>query len=406
MDALPAVDLAEHDPEGLIAEIEQILRAGTYGSRFTKAISDHFKRDSKKARSYFTIRAAIIATLSYNLFLFADAIIIPDVIRLAIVLQLCIGTPVALGGIWWAWRRRLDSTMSTIFVSTIMMLTTVILFSLSRAPHSFLIAGAFPLYLIAVNVGQALPFKAAFLTTVGFIGVFATAIFMNPSLDWTMKIFSVATLIATGHYSLVGNYRIEASFRRTYLYTLKESLRSKILARTNDELATMVNVDGLTGIANRRQFDESLQRIWREARTPVAILLIDIDSFKTLNDTYGHQAGDLYLRAIAQALAGEVGDTGIIARYGGEEFVAILPDSTTDVALSVAERLHRCVETLTIRFDTHDIRTSVSIGYALGAPSSGRGASDVLAAADAALYRAKAAGRNCTRGVSEDLMAA
>src|SRR5664280_2921064 len=110
------------------------------------------------------------------------------------------------------------------------------------------------------------------------------------------------------------------------LARVKTQLRVK---RMGDELRRIATTDGLTGVANRRRFDESLEREWRRARRsgdPLALLMIDIDHFKLFNDRYGHPAGDACLRSVAQALVGaSLRPADLVARYGGEEFVVLLP---------------------------------------------------------------------------------
>jgi len=173
------------------------------------------------------------------------------------------------------------------------------------------------------------------------------------------------------------------------------------LDEANRELTRLSAVDGLTGIANRRQFDEFLVREWaRGARhtTQVSLLMCDVDFFKQYNDLYGHQAGDECLRAVAQALAACVKrPTDLVARYGGEEFAVILPDTDLHGARQLAEAMRVAVERLAL---THGAGqggvVTLSIGAACHIPGRDELASvAVLKAADDALYRAKAAGRNC-----------
>ncbi len=398
INALPTADVPEKNTAGLLSDIERILENGAYGSRFTEAVSGRFQQDLMEARIAYFRRACLIATIIYDLFLFVIAFAMPDIVILTTMLQLCVGTPVAMFGFWSVSTRRLHPTAATIIVATGMFLTAIIAFSVSRTNHTVLSTMLFPLLLIPINAGQGLPFRAAFLTTMSLSGMAATVIFLHPLLTRQEQIFIVIVLLSTAYYSLSGNYRINASVRLAYLYTLRESLRSQVLAQTNSDLHKMVHLDGLTGIGNRRHFDDTVQRIWQDGGTSVAILLIDIDFFKKLNDTYGHQAGDHVLRSIAQALANDVGNAGTVARYGGEEFAVVLPHCSIEAALPLAESLRQSVDALKIRLDDGDeIGATVSIGCAACTPSPYLGANDLVAAADAALYLAKASGRNRTQ---------
>ncbi|ARN19795.1 sensor domain-containing diguanylate cyclase [Piscinibacter gummiphilus] len=171
-----------------------------------------------------------------------------------------------------------------------------------------------------------------------------------------------------------------------------------ILARANEELARSSVTDGLTGVFNRRHFDEVLLRETRRsgrAGVPVALLLVDIDHFKSVNDRFGHLAGDECLRLVAATLrqvAARASD--LVARYGGEEFALVLPGTAADQALEVAERVRSTVEALAFVQGGQRVPVTVSIGVMAAVTPSASGVDCLVAGADAALYRAKAAGRN------------
>jgi diguanylate cyclase (GGDEF)-like protein len=157
--------------------------------------------------------------------------------------------------------------------------------------------------------------------------------------------------------------------------------------------------DGLTGVHNRRYLDETLAHAVaqaRERKAPIALLMIDIDHFKRINDTYGHLAGDDCLRAVAEVLRRHVreGDD-FVARYGGEEFVVLLPGATRDDAARRAEILRAEVEGLRIEGHGETILLTISLGLAaMGGGDLHSGADKLIRAADAALYKAKREGRN------------
>lgn len=177
------------------------------------------------------------------------------------------------------------------------------------------------------------------------------------------------------------------------------------LDEANRELTRLSSVDGLTGISNRRQFDEFLQREWSRgirAAAPLSMLMCDVDFFKQYNDLYGHQAGDDCLRTVAQTLKGAARrPADLAARYGGEEFAVILPDTDLDGALRVGEELRQSVEKLAVPHGGSIMgRVTVSIGVACAVPSREPGGAErLLGEADAGLYRAKHAGRNCVQAV-------
>jgi diguanylate cyclase (GGDEF)-like protein len=163
------------------------------------------------------------------------------------------------------------------------------------------------------------------------------------------------------------------------------------------ECREMAATDYLTGALNRRSFVEIGRHETRRAKrlgSPLALLMMDIDHFKSFNDTYGHPAGDEILCAIVTACRENLREVDIFARWGGEELVALLPDTNRDGALHVAEKLRRVVLKLSIPVGEERVRVTISIGAALRDPHDAD-LEDLLQRADVALYKAKQKGRNC-----------
>jgi diguanylate cyclase (GGDEF)-like protein len=176
--------------------------------------------------------------------------------------------------------------------------------------------------------------------------------------------------------------------------------RTNELKAANDALEQANREDSLTGLANRRWFAEFFDRTWRTAmrdKTPIGILLIDIDHFKAYNDTYGHQVGDNCLKAVADAIRAIVGRASdLVARYGGEEFVIILGNTPLDGALQVGENIRTAVENLSITHagsKDHN-HVTISVGVTSTVPTRNDQPETHLVAADRALYNAKENGRN------------
>jgi diguanylate cyclase (GGDEF)-like protein/PAS domain S-box-containing protein len=169
------------------------------------------------------------------------------------------------------------------------------------------------------------------------------------------------------------------------------------------ELAKLASTDGLTGLANRRTFDETLTREWARTlrlKDSLSLIVVDVDHFKKFNDHFGHQVGDDCLRGIALSLSAAARrPTDLVARYGGEEFAFILPNTNQEGALEVADRILAEVARLALphpKSDTSD-HITVSVGVATAMSTSGgtmRMPEGLLQAADFALYKAKASGRN------------
>ncbi len=165
------------------------------------------------------------------------------------------------------------------------------------------------------------------------------------------------------------------------------------------QLARQAQTDGLTGIANRRTFDEVLETEWaaaRRDRVPLSLLFLDADRFKLYNDRYGHQEGDVLLKMLALALQNKARrPRDLAARYGGEEFVVLLPDTRSEQARVIAESIRRAVADLAIPHEDNEGGiVTVSIGVATVVPQGDDASAALVEAADAAVYQAKAAGRN------------
>lgn len=178
------------------------------------------------------------------------------------------------------------------------------------------------------------------------------------------------------------------------------------LLQTTNELQRLMCADALTGIANRRAFDEALEREWRRAQrrgVALSLLMLDVDHFKLYNDHYGHVAGDACLREVAAVLAGSAQRAGeIAARYGGEEFAILLPELEAEAALQLGQRICQAVAALGIAHAASPTAGHVTVSLGVACLQPGMNADTLLQRADAALYAAKLAGRNQALPAPED----
>ena len=176
--------------------------------------------------------------------------------------------------------------------------------------------------------------------------------------------------------------------------TLRDLTDEKMAQAALEQLATR---DGLTGLANRRCFDDTLNAEWARALRqvqPLSLLMVDVDNFKAYNDAHGHLGGDECLKRVARAVASEMRANDLVARYGGEEFAVVLPNQSLKGAAIVAERIRSRVEQLQLpcRFAAGHVTVSIGAATAIAGPDNH--ANQLVAIADAALYRAKHLGRN------------
>lgn len=219
------------------------------------------------------------------------------------------------------------------------------------------------------------------LPLVQFLGRGMTDVFL---LWWVRTVLIGLALLLFGSAILV------------LILVLQTELRRRRTAEA--ELASLAATDKLTGLANRRRFDEALDQAWRQARTsgrPVGLLLLDVDHFKQLNDVIGHQAGDAVLAAMGACLRAFPAGSGLAARYGGEEFVVLLPGVGPEEAEAAGETLRGQVYGLGQPHPrSKSGRLTVSVGVAAAVPDEASTPADLVRAADLALYKAKDAGRN------------
>ncbi len=221
--------------------------------------------------------------------------------------------------------------------------------------------------------------------------------------DYLVKLPEQLELLARVRYHSAG--LISRQQRDQAFIDLHESQR--LLAESNVELQKMASVDGLTAIANRRRFDETMKTEWQRGqrdKSPLSMLLCDIDCFKPFNDTYGHQAGDQCLKAAAAMLAAQLKrPADLAARYGGEEFAVVLPATDVEGALLVAEQCRAGMEALAIKHSGGPAgKVTMSIGVASVLPDAGGSVEQLIARADKALYAAKDGGRNRVQQADAD----
>lgn len=210
--------------------------------------------------------------------------------------------------------------------------------------------------------------------------------------DYLVKLPDKIELIARVRYhtrAYLDHLQRDETYR-----ALRESQRE--LMRANLELERLTRIDGLTGLGNRRYFDEYLTAEWKRCQrtqSPLSVLMIDVDHFKRYNDAYGHLAGDDVLKQVARVIQeSSTRSTDLAARFGGEEFVVILTDVPQAGASHVAERMVQGVRDLNIAHGTD--RVTISVGVATAWPDSEGDPARLVNAADLALFRAKNEGRN------------
>ncbi|MEN9430930.1 MAG: hypothetical protein RJA86_1789 [Pseudomonadota bacterium] len=289
-----------------------------------------------------------------------------------------------------------QSTFAFTALSLIMLTTCAYLPKTHGFIHHYVVAPIVTLLLYQLLVGSlAYPDgKFNIYASYNMIIIMVIAIFSLRLLWQSVVLLSIA-------------FFVERRERLSFLHEILLAIKSSELVRINTHLGTIAREDALSGLANRRAFDDCLDVEWDRARReeqPLALLFIDVDHFKLYNDTYGHTAGDDCLRQVGQAMKKALlRPADMVARYGGEEFVVLLPCTDALGAEEVAERVMRAIDILAIPHKRSLVafHVTASIGICNITPHEHHTISAFLENADAALYKAKASGRHCFKHYQE-----
>jgi diguanylate cyclase (GGDEF)-like protein len=337
-----------------------------------------------------------IYVLIFDLFVLAEVRAVPEILMLSIFLRFILLTPAAVLFVVLDWRgwfgRWLGAAVTALAIAPTVAAAIEIAFTTS--PAALPNIQDVPLALLIV-LACCFSLKQAAIVTCCSVLVFVATVCMAPVVPSTLVITMVLTDIAIGTAALAFAWRIDSRDRRVFLFGLKAQIESKMLADRNGELSLLSHSDALTGLGNRRHFNETLAAAW-QSRAPVALIMFDIDHFKRFNDSFGHREGDACLQAVAEAVAQCIRDPAdTLARYGGEEFALILPSAGLEGARLVAERMREAVVARCVPHPCVGPPGCVTISLGVASMVPGEGPMDALIeAADRCLYTAKRRGRN------------
>ncbi len=374
------------------SSLAEQLHRGFHGLRFEGDLEGAYRRDQFHDRlRYLRINLAILATISLTVIQIDHVVmpvigrIVPDLARTGVML------PLLLIGFALTFLRRADvwypRYMAVAMTFALMAIAWIGLTAWSDGePRVF---ARLLLAVIATYFVLGLPFRSALavnaIAVLFYTAVAATEMSM-PAAELTHYL---TMLVIANVICVAGAYNLEHARRTAWL--------------EGQRLAETALQDGLTGIPNRRRFDDHLQRVWAQSireRRSIALLFADIDHFKPFNDRYGHQAGDEALKAVADLLARFARrPLDLAARYGGEEFAIVLFDTSREHAVRIGEEIMAAVRQLAIAHaDSGAARVlTVSMGIACVVPVARRSSDGLVQLADQALYAAKDAGRNQVR---------
>ena len=369
--------------------VDRLISERGYRFAFPQSVETAYHAYRSRFRRRLSVAMLAPTLICYNVFLVVDYVLLPQTFWLSVALHVFVVSPIILLS---ALCMQADCDPHTQDVCTAlgplaMIGQIMVIYALSAseaAQHYHYLAIFVLIYmnlLFRMEYGHAAAASAFALSV--YIGTLLVAGAPLPVL--------VIGLMASGaacYLSLSGNRQMQRDARHGFLRHMQDKLRI-------EEARTEASRDALTGLFNRRRLDAAFAEMAAESpELPVAVLMIDVDHFKQFNDQNGHLAGDLCLRAIADLLLCLVRkDRDLVVRFGGEEFLVLLPSTSPDDALRVAERIRVEIEALGIRHADGKTVVTVSIGAIVDDMRAGS-PETLIAGADAALYAAKQAGRN------------
>ncbi|MDQ2832543.1 MAG: GGDEF domain-containing protein [Acidobacteriota bacterium] len=390
-----------------IEQIERLTKRGFQWLELPSPLESAFERSTAVQRAERLWTEGLVAIALFNMYVIIDHFLRGGGSWFPVQMRLCIVTPIALlvnFSMRWSPNRTYRET--SIAVATCLIgWTHLYLESNRNATSSAYAQVGLIVAVIFVNVVMRLQF----LFAVGASGILLLSDllfiqhdrFLNPS----EKLLGITLAICAIAMTVVANYSIGRDERIAYLMRLRSEIQSSELTFLNVELRRISTIDSLTGLANRHAYEIQFPRLWQESidtGRSFSAIVIDIDHFKATNDAGGHLYGDRVLARVASLLLQSLRcKDDFAARFGGEEFVVLLPDTEREGAIVVAERIRKLVEVAgspALQDRTMPSRLStVSCGVSSCKPTEHTRRDDLIDAADKALYRAKAAGRNQVR---------
>jgi diguanylate cyclase (GGDEF)-like protein len=363
------------------------------GLAFPPWLERRFESDTGARYARLMIGDMAKVIIAYNFFLIIDFILAPDTVLLAATLHALVVTPLLLSlmAVFRSqatpfWRDAAAAAAPVLIVAQIL-----VVFWVSAAP----MVAHYPYFVImttiSTNTALRMRNRSAKWATYTTLALTAATLAAAAKLTPGLEVIQCFSLGVCGVATLNGNYDREREFRVSYLRGLRDRLR---LDATDAEARR----DPLTALANRRALDEAAARIWISGASgaPAAVVLFDVDNFKAYNDIYGHPAGDVCLKKIADASVNALsGRDAVLARIGGEEFLALLTGDAANEPEAIAEHMRQAVLALNVAHSGSLPRRLVSCSFGVASGRIGETDFEALtAAADAALYAAKSAGRN------------
>src|ERR1700733_10846866 len=387
-----------------IAEIERLSRKGFQRLALPEPLEGGFEQSTFVQRSERLWIEGLIAIGFFNIYVIADYFIRGGVSWFPLQVRLCIVTPIALLiNISMRWsRNKIYRETSIAVASCLIGITHLYLERNTSATSSVYAQVGLIVAVIFVNVVIRLQFMYALTASAVLLASDLVFIRLDHFLNPSEKLLGITLAVCAISMTVIANYSVGREERLGYLMRLRSEIQSRELSFLNVELQRISCIDSLTGLANRHAYGLQFAKLWREAvdsGSCLSAIVIDIDHFKRTNDTRGHLYGDRVLVRVASLLLQSLRcKDDFAARFGGEEFVVLLPSTTQEGAMIVAERIRKLVEVAGSPAlpepGSLPRLSTVSCGGASCYPNDTTCKEDLLDAADKALYQAKELGRN------------
>lgn len=403
------VDSFEQSEElrSIRAQIEQLLGPGVGLLVFPEPLEARFEAESGSRRSGRMWREALIALLTISVFYVIDYVVTRQVSRRELLVELGVVLPLGLATCellrrqppMWLREGGLACTGCVITGAYLAMQL-----GKGALAIAFSLIGVIVMELVlTVVLRLRFRFALAASTVIGVATILYLRVYRAMTEEQTIT-GAALTMVVIG-IAMLSNFGLEREERVCYLRALESEVQRREVAEINVRLAEISTRDRLTGLPNRRAYEEQFEQMWNDAAaegTPLSAIVLDIDHFKSLNDVCGHIYGDEVLRRVGALLPQALRSTAdFVARYGGEEFVVLLPRTERENAELVAERVRALIEMAgsppqpALPQEECLMWVTVSCGTSTCYPIAGLQQESLIGQADRALYRAKAAGRNC-----------
>lgn len=357
-------------------------------------LEERFQDETAEDQIRALYRAALAAALVYNVQLIAEWSLTRDAFALSAAIHFGLVTPALL--LIAAFARSavtpLRRDLMGVAIPMLIACQVAVTYFASASPAARYYLSQFAVIAILCNASLPVSARACLWTTALCLSLLAAVDRIPHHAAGEAYVGGLIPVSLCVLMTLHSAFQRNRQARRAYLLDLRQRLRMA-------EVGQEARHDPLTGLANRRRLEETAAKLWANESahvSPISVVLYDVDRFKAFNDLYGHQAGDDCLRRVAACALTEIGaEDDVAGRYGGEEFILLLPRTPLDEARRVAERLRAAVAALRIPHAGGEELGVVTASFGVAcADTSQRGFEDLMAEADAALYRAKRSGRN------------